>query len=261
MSCSCCPSCRPPRCQIVIPARLASTRLPRKMLLAETGKPLIQHVWEGACRSKLASGVCVATDDDEIFQAVQNFGGQAVMTSRDLTCGTERVAAVAAQMPDVDIFVNVQGDEPEMTGETVDATISLLLKHPEAVMATVAAPLRQREGLNDPACVKVVFDDQQRALYFSRSLIPYPRDGVTDELLNAEPPLFYQHMGIYAYRRDFLLRYAAMPRTSLEKTESLEQLRALQNGFSILVGVVPRSSIGIDTPEDYAAFVRRYQSR
>ena len=164
-------------------------------------------------------------------------------------------------MPEVDIFVNVQGDEPEMTGETVDATISLLLKHPEAVMSTVAAPLRQRESLNDPACVKVVFDDQQRALYFSRSLIPYPRDGVTDELLNAEPPLFYQHMGIYAYRRDFLLRYAAMPRTSLEKTESLEQLRALQNGFPILVGVVPRSSIGIDTPEDYAAFVRRYQSR
>ena len=245
------------RCQIVIPARLASTRLPRKMLLCETGKPLIQHTWEGACQSTLAEGVCVATDDSEIFQTVSHFGGTAIMTSRNLCCGTERVAAVAEKMPGIDIFVNVQGDEPEITGANIDSVLSLLLEHADVEMATLAVPIRESEKLLDTACVKVVFDGNGHALYFSRSLIPYPRDGLNQALLDAESPLFYQHLGIYAYRRDFLLRFAKMERSSLEKAESLEQLRALENGISILVGVVKQGGIGIDTPEDYAQFVQR----
>ena len=230
------------------------------MLLCETGKPLIQHVWEGVSCSRLAEGACVATDALEIFQTVHGFGGSAVMTSASLTCGTERVAAVAEKMPGVEIFVNVQGDEPEMTGETVDAVIQLMLEHPQVPMATLAAPIRERAKLSDPACVKVVFDDQHRALYFSRSLIPYPREPVSDERLTADPPLFFQHLGIYAYRRDFLLEYAGQPRASLERLESLEQLRALQGGHTILVGVVPHGSVGIDTPEDYAEFVRHVRN-
>lgn len=249
------------KCQIVIPARLASTRLPRKVLLSETGKPLIQHVWEGAAQSRLASGITIAADDEEIVQAVQAFGGQAVLTSKNIACGTDRIAVVASGMPDVDVFVNVQGDEPEILGDSVDAVAALLRDQPNAVMATLATPIRSIEKVRDPSCVKVVFDAQGRALYFSRSMIPFPRDGFTDDDLRKDEPLFYQHLGIYAYRRDFLLKISSLPRTRLERLESLEQLRVLENGYEILVGVVPRASIGIDTPADYAEFVKKWKAR
>lgn len=246
------------KCQVVIPARLASTRLPRKVLLNETGKPLIQHVWEGASQSKLASGVTIAADDEEIVQAVRAFGGDCVLTSKNIACGTDRIAVVAREMPDVDVFVNVQGDEPEILGDSVDTVAALLRDHPEAVMATLCTPIRTLEKAHDPSCVKVVFDELGRALYFSRSLIPFPRDGVTEADLQNDPPVFYQHLGIYAYRRDFLLKISSLPRTKLEKLESLEQLRVLENGYEIMVGVVPRASIGIDTPADYAEFVKKW---
>lgn len=241
---------------IVIPARLASTRLPRKLLLRATGRPLIQHTYEAAQRATRPAGVCVATDHPEILQEVRSFGGRAEMTDPDAPSGTDRVAQVARHLPDADIIVNLQGDEPELSGGSIDLAIRLLEENPEAVMSTLATPIRSRRQLEDPACVKVVFDHRRRALYFSRSPIPYPRQW-DDGLLTADPPRFYQHIGLYAYRREFLLRLAEMPQSDLERTEKLEQLRVLQSGHSILVGTVDDPTFGIDTPEDYRAFVDR----
>ncbi len=241
--------------RIVIPARLASTRLPRKLLLRRTGKSLIQHTYEAALRATRPVGVCVAADHAEICEEVRRFGGKVEMTDPNAASGTDRVAELARRM-DCDIVVNMQGDEPELAGEAVDLAVSLLEENPQAVMSTLAAPIRTREQLDDPACVKVVLDHCGRALYFSRSPIPYPRQW--DEcLLEADPPAFYQHIGLYAYRRDFLLELARMPQSSLEEIEGLEQLRVIQSGHAILVGVIEHGAVGIDTPEDYGAFVQR----
>jgi 3-deoxy-manno-octulosonate cytidylyltransferase (CMP-KDO synthetase) len=242
--------------QVVIPARLASTRLPRKLLLRETGKTLIQHTYEAAQRATRPARICVATDHAEIFDEVQSFGGNVEMTSPAAPSGTDRVAEVARRMTDVDIIVNVQGDEPEIAGRSIDLAIELLEANPAAVMSTLATPIRCRRQLEDPACVKVVFDRQGRALYFSRSPVPCPRHW-DDALLQSNPPTFYQHVGLYAYRRDFLLQLAAMPPSRLEQIEKLEQLRVLEAGHSILVGVVDEPTFGIDTPEDYRAFVKK----
>jgi len=248
------------RCQatsfLVIPARLASTRLPRKLLLRETGKSLIQHTYEAAQRAKRPSGLCVATDHQEILDEVHSFGGKAQMTNPDAPSGTDRVAEVARGLPHVDIVVNVQGDEPELAGESIDLVIELLEADPQAVMATLATPIRSRSQLEDPACVKVVFDSRGRAMYFSRSPIPCPRQW-EDSLLTANPPHFYQHVGLYAYRREFLLQLAGMPQSAKEKVEKLEQLRVLDAGYSISVGVVDEPTFGIDTPADYRAFVEK----
>ena len=244
------------RSAIVIPARLASTRLPRKLLLRETGKSLIHHTYEAARKAKLPEGITIATDSEEILREVQSFGGHAEMTSVDCASGTDRVAEVARRHPEIDVFVNVQGDEPELSGETIDLAVRLLAEHPDAPMATLATPIRSRDKLNDPACVKVVCDARGRALYFSRSVIPHPREW-RDELLSAEPPHFLQHLGLYAYRRDFLLQLATLPPAPLELIEKLEQLRVLHAGYPIAVGVVAEPSIGIDTPEDYRQFVER----
>ena len=243
---------------VVIPARLASTRLERKLLLRETGQSLIQHTYEAAARAKRPSGVCVATDHPDIFHEVGSFGGEARMTSPDAPSGTDRVAEVVRQMPDVDIVVNLQGDEPELSGDAIDLAVGLLEQNPEAAMSTLATPIRSRRQLEDPACVKVVFDARGRAMYFSRSVIPHPRQW-DNRLLAANPPLFHQHVGLYAYRREFLLRLAAMPQSGLETTEKLEQLRVLEAGYPIVVGVVDEPTFGIDTPEDYRAFVERHR--
>ena len=241
---------------IIIPARLASTRLPRKLLLAETGKPLIQHTYESARRATRPAGVCVATDHQDIFDAVRAFGGQVEMTRPDAASGTDRVAEVARRLIDADIIVNVQGDEPDIAGRSIDLAVELRQRNPAAVMSTLATPIRSRRQLEDPACVKVVFDPNGRAMYFSRSVIPHPRDW-DDSLLTDDPPRFFQHVGLYAYRRDFLLKLAELPPSGLEKIEKLEQLRVLEAGYSILVGVVDEPTFGIDTPEDYREFVRR----
>jgi 3-deoxy-D-manno-octulosonate cytidylyltransferase len=163
------------RSQIVIPARLASTRLPRKLLLRETGKSVLQHTYESASRAAKPRGVCVAADHEEIAEEVRRFGGQVFMTDPAAASGTDRVAEVARQMADVEIVVNVQGDEPEIAGAGIDLAIQLLEDHPTAVMSTLATPIRTREQLDEPSCVKVVFDSQRRALYFSRSPIPHAR--------------------------------------------------------------------------------------
>jgi 3-deoxy-manno-octulosonate cytidylyltransferase (CMP-KDO synthetase) len=242
--------------QIVIPARLASTRLPRKLLLRETGKSLIQHTYEAARNATRPTGICVAADHAEIFDEVRGFGGHVEMTDPEAASGTDRVAEIARRMSDVDIIVNVQGDEPEISGSSIDLAIQLLEENPSAVMSTLATPIRHRRQLKDPSCVKVVFDSQGKAMYFSRSVIPYPRHW-NDALLQSSPATFYQHVGLYAYRRDFLLQLASMAPSSLEQIEKLEQLRALQAGYSILVGVVDEPTFGIDTPDDYRVFVEK----
>ena len=243
---------------IVIPARLHSTRLPQKLLLRETGKSVIQHTYEAALRAQKPSRVCVPADGDEIAAAVRAFGGNVVLTDPNHASGSDRVAEVALGWPDVDVIVNVQGDEPEISAEAIDQAVELLEQNPTAVMSTLSTPIRTKEKLHDRSCVKVVFDAAGRALYFSRSVIPHPRTW-HDDLLNAEPPHFHQHLGLYAYRREFLLQIATLPRPAIEQLESLEQLRVLHSGQTILVGSIAEPSIGIDTPADYAEFVARFR--
>lgn len=244
------------RSYVVIPARLASTRLPDKMLLRETGKSVLQHTYEAACRARKPLGVCVATDHASIAAEIEHLGGRVIMTSPDCASGTDRVAEAARQLGGADIIVNVQGDEPEIDPAAIDQVIELLEADRTADMATLATPIRCPELLDDPACVKVVFDDAGRAMYFSRSPIPHGREN-DDGLLDLDPPRFHQHIGIYAYRRRFLLQLAAMPRSPLEITENLEQLRVLESGKSIAVSTIAHAARGIDTPADYAAFVER----
>lgn len=251
-----------PRSYVVIPARYHSTRLPRKMLLRDTGKTLLQHTYEAACAARRPAGVLIATDHPEIAAEVERFRGEVLMTSPECASGTDRVAEVARKLPRAEILVNLQGDEPEMPPEHIDRVIELLEQNPAAGMATLATPLASPEQLADPACVKVVFDQRGRALYFSRSPIPFVRDDGTacsPREFN-QPPLFYQHLGIYAYWRQVLLHITSLPPSSLEQAEKLEQLRMLQSGGTILVGVVDHAASGIDTPADYAAFVARYRA-
>lgn len=239
---------------IVIPARLASTRLPRKLLLRETGKSLLQHTCEAAAGSRLAKEVLVAVDDPELADEVDSFGGKWVMTSPDHPSGTDRVAEVARQLAP-GILVNVQGDEPDIPGDAIDAVIQRLIDQPALDVATLATPIRTREKLDDPACVKVVADAEGRALYFSRSPIPHPREW-KESLLSQQPPVFWQHVGVYGYRSPFLEAIAKSAPSPLERVESLEQLRFLETGFRIGVVPIDRPLTGIDTPADYAAFVR-----
>jgi 3-deoxy-manno-octulosonate cytidylyltransferase (CMP-KDO synthetase) len=251
---------QPPRSIIVIPARLASSRLPRKLLLGETGKPLIQHAYEAAAQASKPTGVIVAADCEEIANAVHRFGGRAELTSPACDSGTDRVAEIALRFPEYDVLVNVQGDEPEIEPDGIDFAVELLERDSSAAMSTLAAPLRSKEKLCDPACVKVVFDRECRALYFSRAPIPFARTW-DESLLAGQPPTFYQHIGVYAYRREFLLELARMSRPNIERVEDLEQLRALDAGYRIVVGIVTNTTTGVDTPEDYRVFVERWQSR
>jgi len=241
---------------IVIPARYRSSRLPGKPLLRETGKYLIQHVYERACQAKRADQVLVATDDPRIVAAIEHFGGKAVMTRRDHSSGTDRVAEVARGL-DADVIVNLQGDEPLIDPATLDLLPQMLQRDPDVPMATLAVPITTVDQWHDPNCVKVVCDASGRALYFSRSPIPFVRDGQPD--FAAEPPRFLQHLGLYAYRRDGLLRLAQLPPSPLEQVEKLEQLRALAAGYRIAVGIVRHASIGVDTRADYERFVVAYR--
>jgi len=239
---------------IVIPARYASSRLPGKPLLRATGKYLIQHVYERALGAKCASAVIVATDDDRIAGAVRSFGGRVAMTRADHPSGTDRVAEVAAGLA-CDVVINLQGDEPTLESETLDNLAGLLERDPGSSMATLAVPITDKDAYLSPNVVKVVCDDRGRALYFSRSPIPMVRDGEPD--FAAKPARFLQHLGLYAYRRGFLLKLAAMPPHPLEESEKLEQLRVLGTGAAIQVGLVAHAHRGVDTPADYEAFLKR----
>ncbi len=237
----------------VIPARLASTRLPRKVLLDRTGKPLIQHVWEGAKACRSIDRIVVATDAQEVFDAVKAFGGEAVMTPPTCASGTDRVAAAAAQFPDAAIVVNIQGDEPEMKPQPLEALVEGMLARPDAEMGTIAVPWPTEVPLSEPGCVKVVLDRGGNALYFSRNPIPHYRDA-------GGARHYLKHVGLYAYRSDFLPRFATMPQSPLEKAEGLEQLRALENGHRIAVFVSDYHGYEVNTPQDYEAFVARYRN-
>lgn len=241
----------------IIPARYASTRFPGKPLAAQTGKFLVQHVYEAVQAARRVTRVLVATDDDRIAAAVRSFGGEVEMTRPDHPTGTDRVAEVARRL-DASLIINVQGDEPEMDPSSIDQLVDVMEARPEALMGSLACPFKSTVDLANPACVKVVLDKNGYALYFSRSLIPYPRDSQGKP---ETPSQWLLHQGIYAYRADFLQTLTRMAPTELEKVEQLEQLRALYHGVRIAMAVVPRESSGIDTPEQYAAFVERYRSQ
>jgi 3-deoxy-manno-octulosonate cytidylyltransferase (CMP-KDO synthetase) len=239
---------------VVIPARLAATRLPGKPLLDATGRTLVQHVWDRAREIGSATAVLVATDAPEIADAVRAFGGACVLTSPDCASGTDRVAEAAAGR-DEDLVVNLQGDEPEFEPADVDDLIAAMRADPSLPMGTIAAPAVGDDSVR-PSVVKVVRDRAGRALYFSRAAIPHVRD--PDEAAPAtERAPVLRHVGIYAFRRRALAEFATLPPTPLERTEKLEQLRALENGWAIHVVVGRRAPPGIDTPEDYDAFRRR----
>src|SRR5258708_6404780 len=251
-----------------IPARLASTRLAHKLLLAETGRPLIQHTWESARRAKSLAEVIVVTDSCEIANVVRAFGGRCEMT-REHPSGTDRIAEVVDRsFGAAEVVVNIQGDEPEIDPLSIDRVVELLAEHPQAQMSTLATPIRNRQVRDSSSCVKVVCAENGRALYFSRSAIPFCRDQDPDALLSPAQPSLPQsrspwllHLGLYAYRRDFLMQLTKLPVSRLEKLEKLEQLRALEAGATIQVGIVQRSAVGIDTAEDYARFVSRWRER
>ena len=254
----------PPSAIAVIPARYASTRFPGKPLADRTGKPLIQHVVERVRQANRIARIIVATDDRRIFDAVQGFGCDAAMTRDDHPNGSSRIAEVAAGLPEheQDLFiVNVQGDEPQIEPSVIDELVDGLAAEPTdggAPMATLASPFAPDEDPTDPNVVKLVVGSVQgrcRALYFSRSLIPFDRDPHDLATPKAQP---LKHPGIYAYRRDFLLRYVQLSPTPLELTERLEQLRVLEHGYAIAVVQTHVRHHGIDTPEQYEAFVRQY---
>ena len=225
----------------VIPARYASTRLPGKPLKDICGKPMICRVFERAKLAKNISDVIVATDDERIFQAVEKNSGRAMMTRADHKTGTDRLAEVAEKFSDADVVINVQGDEP-LIEPTLIEELAKQFEDENLQMATVATELTDAEEMNNPNNVKVVIDKNNNALYFSRSLIPYPR--------NVGKAKVFKHIGIYAYRRNFLLNYAKMQPTELEQAESLEQLRALENGYKIRVIKSDCKFVGVDTEED-----------
>ena len=236
----------------VIPARYASTRLPGKPLADICGKPMICRVWERARRAEKPERVIVATDDQRIYDAVRKDGGEAMLTRADHPTGTDRLAEVAQAHAAVDLIVNVQGDEPLIEPSVIDELIALFEADESLQMATVMTRMEDEEEQKNPNNVKVVVDKLGYALYFSRSLLPYPRA--------AAAPV-YKHIGIYAYRRDFLLHYARLAPTPLEKAESLEQLRALENGYGIRVLETASRFIGVDTPEDLALVNRLYREQ
>jgi len=258
---------------VCIPARYDSTRFPGKVLAQDTGKYLIQHTYEQACKARLPESVLIAADDKRVVRAAESFGAACVLTRADHQSGTDRIAEAVAGL-DVDVVVNVQGDEPEIDPDHIDTLARLLVENPDVPMATLATPLRQAEQVADPNIVKAVvsslvagrssLDNRSvagaaaaRAIYFSRSPIPYDRDkGGIGPAGN-----YLRHMGIYAYRKAFLAQITKLPQSPLEKLEKLEQLRVIENGYAILVSTVEHTAEGIDTPQQYAAFVKRYRAQ
>lgn len=231
----------------VIPARFASTRLPGKPLVPLGGKPMIERVWERARQAASVSGVLVATDDERIRSAVAAFGGQAVMTRSDHRSGTERIAEVAAARKDVDIFVNVQGDEPLIEPAAIDQAVEAIESDSEVSVSTLAVPISNAPDIMDPNVVKVVLDFDGNALYFSRAPIPWVRD--RGGPVHAQ---HLKHLGLYAFRRAALLEFATFPQGDLERIEQLEQLRWLENGYRIRVAETEHDSVSVDVPADVA---------
>ena len=243
----------------IIPARYSSVRLPGKMLREIDGKPLILHTLEQAKKARTVDRVIVATDDEKIFNVVKDAGCEVVMTSPDHQSGSDRIAEVAQNLPEGSIIVNVQGDEPLISSDTIDAAVNALIDDPDADMATTCEPIESLRELLNGNNVKVVVGGNGYALHFSRSPMPWPREaslkygGDPNQAIEEEPELlsnFRKHTGLYVYRREYLLEFTKLPQTRLEKIEMLEQLRALENGAKIKVVEAAAKSIGVDTEED-----------
>lgn len=240
----------------VIPARFDSSRFAGKVLARETGKYLVEHTWERAMAARRVGRVLVATDDERVVEACGQFGAECVMTRREHQSGTDRIAEAVADIQ-ADIVVNVQADEPEIDPEHIDRVVELLVENPDDGMATLVTEFDSPEQVANPNIVKAVVDHQGRALYFSRSAIPYCRESGGVGRANQ----YLWHLGIYGYRKEFLMKFCRLEAGRLEKMEKLEQLRALEYGHSIRVGKVAHFSEGIDTAGQYARFVERYQMR
>jgi 3-deoxy-manno-octulosonate cytidylyltransferase (CMP-KDO synthetase) len=228
----------------VIPARYDSVRLPGKLLSAINGRPLIQYTYESASKSKILDELIVAADDERIIKAVEKFGGKAVMTSKDHSSGTERIAELIEKM-DCDIVVNIQGDEPTISAESIDRVAQMLADDPQADIATLAFLEDTHSDLDNTNVVKVVFNKNGYALYFSRAMIPHTKTGAPHE-----GATYYHHVGIYSYRRDVLLKLSKLPQSPLEKAEELEQLKAIENGYRIKVGLTRYRTVDVNTYED-----------
>ncbi len=233
----------------VIPARFASTRLMGKPLADIGGKTLLQHTYEGACKSKLMNQVIIAVDDEQVAKAAKQFGAAVMMTPKECATGSDRIAIVAKEFPRADIIVNIQGDEPFISGTMIDQAIEPLLFDPDVNVSTLAKLIDNIDELNSPSIVKVVFDYKNFALYFSRSPIPFVRDAVSDSD-KLEKASIYKHVGLYVYRKEYLLKFTKLDATDLEQWEKLEQLRMLENGFKIKIVETEFDSFSVDTPED-----------
>jgi len=238
----------------VIPARYESTRFPGKVLAKETGKYLIQHVWEQVRKAKLVEKVIIATDSEKVMSACKSFDADCVMTASTHKSGTDRIAQVVEKI-DTDIVINIQADEPEIEPANIDLLAQLMIDNPQTKTATLVAKFENKEQIANPNIVKVVIDKSRFAKYFSRSVIPYCRtNGPVGSIID-----YYRHLGVYAYTKDFLLCITKLPVGKLEQIEQLEQLRVLEYGYNILTGLVRRAADGIDTPQQYAEFVKRYK--
>lgn len=237
---------------VVIPARYESTRLPGKVLAKDTGKFLVQHTYERALSASTVGKVIIATDSTEVMKACNTFGAECIMTSPEHQSGTDRIAEAVTDI-DADIIINLQADEPEIDPKCIDQIAKLLIDNPDADMATLIAPFEDESQITDPNVVKCITDNNGKAIYFSRSVIPYDRKagGVGDV------SLYHRHLGMYAYRKDFLKTITTRKQTPLELSEKLEQLRAIECGYSIMTGKVQHCWEGIDTPEQYKRFVER----
>lgn len=229
----------------ILPARYGSTRFPGKPLVDIAGKPMIQHVYERTAQTRTVDRVIVATDDERIRAAVESFGGEVQMTRDDHPSGTDRLAEVAERI-EADLIVNVQGDEPLIDPIMIEAAVAPLLDNPAIEMGTLMTRISDPMEYNNPNIVKVVVDQNGFALYFSRAAIPHGRDLDQDDI----PASTFKHIGLYVYRRDFLLQYPDLPETPLEQLEKLEQLRALEHGHRIRIIETDRQSIGVDVPDD-----------
>ncbi len=243
----------------IIPARFASSRLLGKPLADIGGKPMIQHTYQSAKKSKLLDKVIIAVDDEKVFQVVKNFGAEVYMTPKNCTSGSDRIALVAQQISDAAIIVNIQGDEPFIKGKMIDQAIEPLLFDKKVSVSTLARRITNVEEMKSPAVVKVVFDYNNFALYFSRSPIPFVRDAKSN-LEKVQSAEIYKHIGLYVYRRDTLLKFTNLKPTDLEQIEKLEQLRFLENGMRVKIVYTEYDSLSVDTPKDLE-IARRFFER
>jgi 3-deoxy-manno-octulosonate cytidylyltransferase (CMP-KDO synthetase) len=242
----------------IIPARFASSRLFGKILANIGGKPMIQHTYESSKKSRLLDDVIIAVDDDKVAKIAEGFGARIVKTAKEIQSGSDRAAFVIKDFPEAKIIVNIQADEPFIKGTMIDQAVEPLLFDKTVNVSTLAKRIESVEELRSPSVVKVVFDYNNFALYFSRSPIPFVRDAKTnsEKIQIAE---IYKHIGLYVFRKDYLLKFSKLPQTDLEKTEKLEQLRMLENGFKIKIVTTEFDTLSVDTQDDLDRIRRYYQ--